>query len=171
MDQPSLYDEDVVAWAEQQAAAVRALGTRPDLSNALDWDNIAEEIASLGSSQVAAFESMIRLVLVHLVKHLSAPHLPPAGHWRAEPVAFQIAGRAGYRALMRRKVDLDAVWRDAVRQAEAALHAFGNVPAAGLPDTSPFTLDDLVAVDFDVERCLIHLASTLDPARRSRGRA
>ena len=41
MDQPSLYDDDIVTWAEQQAAAVRALASRPDLSNALDWENVA----------------------------------------------------------------------------------------------------------------------------------
>ncbi len=55
-DQPSLYDEDVVAWAEQQAAALRALGARPDLSNALDWENVIEEVESVGLSEIRAFE-------------------------------------------------------------------------------------------------------------------
>jgi hypothetical protein len=38
MDQPSLYENDIVIWAEQQASALRALGLRPELSNALDWN-------------------------------------------------------------------------------------------------------------------------------------
>ncbi len=34
MDRPSLYDDDIVTWAEEQAAALRALAARGDLSNA-----------------------------------------------------------------------------------------------------------------------------------------
>ncbi|KMO38336.1 hypothetical protein VQ02_12010 [Methylobacterium variabile] len=169
-DRPSLYDEDVVAWAEQQAAALRALGARPELSNVLDWENIAEEVESVGSSQVSAVASTIRLVLVHLIKHLSAPHLPPAQHWRSEIVAFQLTGRAGYRASMRRKIDLDRIWRDAVIQAEANLAAYHDAPVAGLPESSPFTLDELVAEDFDIDRSLIQLAASLDSTRPTRRR-
>ena len=37
------YDTDILEWSEEQAAALRNLGrSRPDLSNELDWDNIAE---------------------------------------------------------------------------------------------------------------------------------
>lgn len=170
-DQPSLYDEDVVAWAEQQAAALRALGARPDLLNVLDWENVIEEVESVGSSQVSAVESALRLALLHLIKHLSAPHLPPSQHWRAEVVAFQLTAQDRYRASMRRKIDLDKVWRGAVIQAEASLSAYHDTLVAGLPETSPFTLDDLVAESFDIDRCLIQLAASLDstrPARRRR---
>ncbi len=164
-DRPSLYDEDVVAWAEQQAAALRALGARPDLSNALDWDNIIEEVESVGSSQVSAVESALRLALVHLIKHLSAPHLPPSQHWRAEVVAFQLTAQDGYRASMRQKIDLDKVWQGAVIQAEASLSAYHDALVAGLPETSPLTLDELVARDFDVDRSLVKLAASLDSTR------
>ncbi|KTS37383.1 hypothetical protein NS228_17105 [Methylobacterium indicum] len=169
-DRPSLYDEDVVAWAEQQAAALRALGARPDLSNTLDWDNIIEEVESVGRSEVSTVESALRLVLVHLIKHLSAPHLPPSYHWRSEIVAFQITGRSSYRASMRRKIDLDKVWRDAVVQAEANLTAYHDAVVAGLPETSPFTLDDLVTETFDLDRSLIQLAASLDSTRATRRR-
>ena len=50
MDQPSLYDDDTVTWADQQVAALRSLATRPELSNVLDWDNVAEEIEGVGRS-------------------------------------------------------------------------------------------------------------------------
>ncbi|BCM82048.1 DUF29 domain-containing protein [Methylobacterium indicum] len=169
-DQPSLYDEDVVAWAEQQAAALRALGARPDLSNVLDWENVIEEVEAVGSSQVSAVESALRLVLVHLIKHLSAPHLPPSQHWRAEVVAFQITAQDSYRASMRRKIDLDKVWRNAVVQAEANLTAYHDAVVPGLPETSPFTLDDLVAESFDIDRRLIQLAASLDSTRATRRR-
>jgi len=57
MDRPSLYDDDIVTWAEEQAAALRALGTRSDLSNAVDWANVAEEIESVGRSHLRACSS------------------------------------------------------------------------------------------------------------------
>jgi Domain of unknown function DUF29 len=42
-----LYDRDVVLWTEEQAAALRALR---DSNLLLDWENLAEEIESLGKS-------------------------------------------------------------------------------------------------------------------------
>ena len=50
----ALYDEDFVRWTEEQAAALRrAKSLRPAGSRGsnlpLDWENLAEEIESLGS--------------------------------------------------------------------------------------------------------------------------
>jgi hypothetical protein len=42
-----LYEEDFVRWTEQQSTALRkAAGFRTNLP--LDWENLAEEIESLG---------------------------------------------------------------------------------------------------------------------------
>ncbi|WP_227439667.1 DUF29 family protein [Methylobacterium sp. W2] len=71
MDQPSLYDDDIVSWTEQQAAALRVLARRPDLSKMLDWENVAEEIESVGRSQVQAVESLLVQTLAHLLKRRS----------------------------------------------------------------------------------------------------
>ena len=40
-----LYDNDIALWAEQQADALRRRA-----ANEIDWDNVAEEIESLGRS-------------------------------------------------------------------------------------------------------------------------
>ena len=55
MDRRSLYEDDIYAWAEQQAAALRRLaGTRRELPNELDLENLAEEIeTALRSDDVA----------------------------------------------------------------------------------------------------------------------
>ncbi len=46
MAMSGLYDQDFVRWTEEQAAALR----RAKSSNqALDWENLAEEIESLGN--------------------------------------------------------------------------------------------------------------------------
>ena len=45
-----LYDEDIVLWSEQQADLLRrhAAGERANSAD-LDWENIVEEIESVGN--------------------------------------------------------------------------------------------------------------------------
>src|SRR5689334_17884777 len=105
MDRPSLYDDDIVAWAEEQAAALRAVGARGELSNAVEWERIAEEIEEVGSSRIRAAESALLLVLVHLLKYLSAPTAQSTRSWRAEIVAFQTAARKLYANSMRQRIE------------------------------------------------------------------
>jgi hypothetical protein len=66
-DSAGLYDRDFVRWAEEQAAALRAAaGLGTDLP--LDWENLAEEIDSLGRSQRRELRSRIAVVIEHLLK-------------------------------------------------------------------------------------------------------
>ena len=60
-----LYDQDFVLWTEKQAAALRAA---KGSNLPLDWENLAEEIASLGKSDRRELRSQIRRVLRHLLK-------------------------------------------------------------------------------------------------------
>jgi hypothetical protein len=72
-----LYDEDFLRWTEGQAAALR----RAKGSNLpLDWENLAEEIESLGKSLLRELHSQIRRILRHLLKlDASAAAAPRAG--------------------------------------------------------------------------------------------
>jgi Domain of unknown function DUF29 len=75
-----LYDEDFFLWTQEQAAALR----RSKQSNLpLDWDNLAEEIESLGKSQRAELNSQIRRILRHLFKLEASPATDPLAGWRA----------------------------------------------------------------------------------------
>jgi len=74
-----LYDRDFVVWTEQQAAALR----RAKGSNLpLDWDNLAEEIESLGKSQRTELNSQVRRILRHLFKLESSLAADPRRGWR-----------------------------------------------------------------------------------------
>jgi hypothetical protein len=56
----NLYDEDFVRWTEEQAAALRqAKGSNLPL----DWENLAEQIASLGRSDRRELRSQITRIL------------------------------------------------------------------------------------------------------------
>jgi hypothetical protein len=58
----AIYDEDFLLWTEEQAAALRrAKGS--DLT--LDWENLAEEIESLGKSDRRELRSQITRILRH----------------------------------------------------------------------------------------------------------
>ena len=59
----SLYETDVVAWAERQAEALRA-GRFDDL----DLENLAEEIGDVSRREAEALESHLETLLVHLLK-------------------------------------------------------------------------------------------------------
>ena len=69
----ALYDQDFVRWTEEQAAALRrAKSLLPAATRGsnllLDWENLAEEIESLGKSDRRELRSQITRVLRHLLK-------------------------------------------------------------------------------------------------------
>ena len=65
----TLYDRDFYSWAMEQAKALRlAAGARINTPAMLDWENLAEEIESLGKSQASELESRYYQLLTHLLK-------------------------------------------------------------------------------------------------------
>ncbi len=58
-----LYERDYYSWALEQAQALRARRTE-----ALDWENLAEEVEGLGRGEVRELESRLEVLLVHLLK-------------------------------------------------------------------------------------------------------
>jgi hypothetical protein len=74
-----LYDRDFFLWTQEQAAALRAV-RKSNLP--LDWDNLAEEIASLGTSQRTELNSQVRRILRHLFKLEASPAADPRAGWR-----------------------------------------------------------------------------------------
>ena len=79
-DTRTLYDEDFVAWTEQQAEALRAVAR--GTNQPLDWENLAEEIESLGKSDRRALHSQVYRIIWHLVKLQFSPGRDPRLGWR-----------------------------------------------------------------------------------------
>lgn len=80
-DAKRLYDEDFVLWAEQQAAALRAVAQ--GASNLeIDWENLAEEVADLGKSSRRELRSRLLVILEHLLKLEYSPAVDPRAGWR-----------------------------------------------------------------------------------------
>jgi hypothetical protein len=81
-----LYETDYVAWAEAQALALRARGAG---RNALDYDNLAEEVADLGKSEIHACESQIANIIEHLLKIEFIGPVQTLPHWKKEIRSFR----------------------------------------------------------------------------------
>lgn len=63
MDGSSLYDRDFYAWANEQAALLRA-----GKLDSADIEHIAEEIESMGKTEKRELVSRLRVLLQHLLK-------------------------------------------------------------------------------------------------------
>ncbi len=59
----SVYDRDYYAWVQEQVKALRE--RRPE---ALDWENLREEVEDLGRHERRELRSHLKLILVHLLK-------------------------------------------------------------------------------------------------------
>jgi hypothetical protein len=75
------YDEDLVLWCESQGRALRD-AAHAGTNLPIDWENVAEEIESLGKSQGRELASRIRIILVHLMKLQASPATEPRAGWR-----------------------------------------------------------------------------------------
>lgn len=65
---PSLHDSDFYSWTCKQVRLLRAGDLR-----AIDVDNIAEELETLGRSEAAALRSSLRLIVMHLLEAIHQP--------------------------------------------------------------------------------------------------
>lgn len=151
MDHGSLHDEDIYAWAEQQAAALRRAAALPNGAPPdLDLENLAEEISDLGRSELRATTSPMVQALAHMAKLAGDPASRAALRWSGDAVRFLLDTRAAYAPSMRRLIDLDQIWRDAVRLANTNLRDYGVEDPPDFPADCPFGIDDLLGRDFDV---------------------
>jgi hypothetical protein len=63
------YEDDFYTWSQEQAAALRrAAAARVNLPDAIDFENLAEEVESLGMEQVRELWRRYRVLLLHLLK-------------------------------------------------------------------------------------------------------
>ena len=91
----------------------------------------------------------LRLLIQHLVKLRALPASRDAAHWHAEAVNFQLAAREAFSPSMPRLIDIDDIWIGGRRAAARSLKDHGARDPSR--DACPFTLDDLLAAEFDVE--------------------
>ena len=162
MSHPVLYDDDVLLWSEQQAEIIRRLGrTRGDLPDDFALENVAEEIESVGRSELAAVESQIQNILTDLIKLGVEPHSDAARHRRAEILAFHAEMRRRYAPSMRQRIDMHELWR-VTRMLPSLSFSDEAELVACLPQAPPFELDDILGETLDAPSLAARLRATGD---------
>lgn len=149
MPDRTLYDRDFYTWAMTQAEALRAAsgGLR---SNAVDWENVVEEIESLGREQRFSLQSHLKNILSHLLKLQFSPAEHPRAHWMREVRTQRAEFEQRLEMNPGLKPQLPALLRSAYgygrKHAAAGLEQDG-LALADLPAECPYTLDQVL--DFD----------------------
>jgi hypothetical protein len=142
MADPSLYDQDFYAWANEQAALLRA----GNLS-AADIEHIAEEIESMGKTEKRELISRLTVLLLHLLKWQYQPLLQGAS-WRVTIInqRFDIADHLTDNPSLK-SVVAEAMTR-AYRKAigEAGLET--GLPERTFPAQCPWSFDQIMSEDF-----------------------
>ena len=77
-----LYEQDFLRWTAEQARVLHEAARRGS-NLPLDWDNLAEEVESLGRAQRHQLASRIATILEHLLKLAASPAEAPRGGWEA----------------------------------------------------------------------------------------
>jgi hypothetical protein len=136
------YEDDLLAWTQEQAALLRA-----HASDRLDWENLAEEIESMGRRDRRELKSRLRVILLHLLKWQAQPKLRGGG-WRKTLLTqrLEIRDLLQQSPSLRREVPglIHDAYSDAVKEAVGET----GLRADTLPSTCPYAPDDVLDEDF-----------------------
>lgn len=142
----NLYDTDVLAWSRQQADLLRRMAAGERVNDKVDWPNVIEEIDSVGRSELRAVTSALKNAMQHKLYLLGWPHAQAVRHWQVEIRSQLAQAHKDYRESMRREIEpeLSDLYRLARLGVEGHVLDEGP-PTTALPETCPWTLDELLA--------------------------
>jgi hypothetical protein len=136
------YETDFSAWTAEQARRLR--GSKPA---GLDWENLAEEVESLGRSDKRAVGAALKVVLEHLVKWQFQPD-KRSSSWsdsieeHRDRISRILADSLSLAALPQ-----EILKREYQRARRKVLRDTRLAPK-GIPSTSPFTVEQVLDPEF-----------------------
>ncbi|MDX2236285.1 MAG: DUF29 domain-containing protein [Hyphomonadaceae bacterium] len=130
-----LYDKDVYSWALKQADALRRRS-----ANEIDWDNVAEEIESVGKSEARELASRLAVLICHLLKWRFQPELRGKS-WRATIITQRRLIAAHLVATPSLKARQDDAFAQAYIEGLGMAARETSLDLDDFPETPPFTLD------------------------------
>jgi len=170
MGDQSLYDEDILIWSEQQAAALRKLAARRDLPNELDLANVIEEIEDVGRSEFHTVESLSDNIMAHLLLLAADPDAQAVRGWMVEITAWDVTLRRRISPSMRARLDMASVWRNGLELAAAKLAVWDESKAAAVSDlggaSCPFTAAEFASDTRDVAAATARIKELLAATSR-----
>ncbi len=136
-----LYEEDFYVWTEVQAGLLRERRFE-----ALDLDNLIEEVEDLGRAAKSAALNNASVVIEHLLKLQFSPATDPRPGWVDTIVEHRRRLELDLTPRLRQilEEELSRVYALTRRGTERKLRAHGEHAAAdALPETCPYTLDQI----------------------------
>jgi hypothetical protein len=135
------YEDDLFAWTQEQAALLRAHAV-----DGIDWENLAEEIESMGGRDRRKLESRLMVILLHLLKWQAQPALRGAS-WRK----MLRTQRREIRKLLKQSPSLrrevPTLMRDAYADAVKDAIDETGLRADVFPSACPYAPDDVLDED------------------------
>ena len=138
----NLYDQDFYAWANEQAALLRA----GKLGQA-DIEHIAEEIESMGKTEKRELVSRLTVLLLHLLKWQYQPLLQgPSWRKTIRVQRIDITDHLADNPSLKPQIPeaIQRAYRKAVDEAELET----GLPEGTFPSTCPWSFDQIMADDF-----------------------
>ncbi len=147
MNKP-LYEQDFYQWSAEQGRALRDAGTaRINTPTPIDWENVAEEIETLGRSERATLRSRLSVVLEHFLKLQASPAELPRNSWMdtIDAQRVEIERLLEESASLRREVAgiIEAETARARRTVKRALARYAEEPSIDLSQLT-FTEDQVL---------------------------
>jgi hypothetical protein len=135
-----IYTRDILVWSGQQADLLRRLARGERVNAEIDWENVIEEVESVGRSELTSVRSLLTRALERLMKVHGWPD-GPVNHWRQEAKTFLLDARRSWTPTMETKLNLTRTYRDALF-VTVDRRIDGRLPRP-IPETCPFTRADL----------------------------
>ncbi len=138
----SLYEQDFYAWANQQAALLRA-----GQLSAADIEHIAEEIESMGKTEKRELVSRLAILLLHMLKWQFQPERRGAS-WRASirNTRDQLADHLSDNPSL--KARLPEAIATAFRYASRDATAETGLPESTFPGACPWSVGQIMDEEF-----------------------
>ncbi|MBP2290868.1 DUF29 domain-containing protein [Azospirillum rugosum] len=138
----SLYDRDFYAWANEQAALLRA-----GKLDAADIEHIAEEIESMGRSEKRELVNRLAVLLLHLLKWQFQPGLR-GNSWRlsVEEQRYRLGSHLADNPSLKSK--LDEAISDAYRLASIEAERETGLSRKIFPAECPWSFRELMNDEF-----------------------
>jgi hypothetical protein len=139
---PSNYERDFYAWANEQAALLRA----GKLSSA-DIENIAEEIESMGRGEKRELVNRLDILLLHLLKWEFQPGFRSQS-WRASIREQRIRLATHLKDNPSLKSKLDEAMAEAYQLAIIEAGRETGLPDSAFPSVCPYAFAQAIDADF-----------------------
>ncbi len=136
------YDSDIVAWAREQAALLRAGNF-----SALDIEHIADEVEDVGRSEKRELGRRVAVLLTHLLKWRHQGALRSRSWERTireqrRAIRLHVAAVPSLEATLVDDSWLASVWSDAVSKATE------ETGLADFPEVCPWSQDEILDPEF-----------------------